>query len=111
MTSEPHTHGGTDAPECTTCGTALPRTTTVEVYVSQLAVLDEEAEAYWRQHPDLEDFDWPCDKREAHGPHTRLVPYGTKMPEGTLDVLLGFNEVDCPGVRAHPLTQIGGSYR
>jgi hypothetical protein len=29
-------------------------------------------------------FDWPCDRREAHGPHG-----------------------DCPGVNAHPFTQIG----
>lgn len=39
-------------------------------------------------------FKWPCFKRRAHEPHhvDVQVPY------------------DCPGVKAHPATQIGGSY-
>jgi len=32
-------------------------------------------------------FEWPCDRRDAHHPHD-----------------------DCPGVGAHPYTQIGGGY-
>lgn len=31
-------------------------------------------------------FEWPCDRREAHGPHD-----------------------GCPGVKAHPNTMIGGA--
>jgi hypothetical protein len=43
---------------------------------------------------DLEDFVWPCDKRTAHGPHTLTTVLTNPPPE-------------CPGVAAHPLTQIG----
>ncbi len=33
------------------------------------------------------EFEWPCDLRIAHGPHG-----------------------DCPGVKAHPATMIGGRH-
>lgn len=33
---------------------------------------------------DPEDYEWPCERRVAHGPHG-----------------------ECPGVKAHPNTQIG----
>jgi hypothetical protein len=36
----------------------------------------------------LRAFAWPCEKRTAHESHG-----------------------DCPGVKAHPLTMIGGGYR
>ena len=36
----------------------------------------------------LRAFVWPCEKRTAHEPHG-----------------------DCPGVKAHPRTMIGGGYR
>lgn len=36
----------------------------------------------------VEDFDWPCDRRDAHGPHE-----------------------DCRGVAAHPATMAGAVMR
>jgi hypothetical protein len=36
-----------------------------------------------------ERFEWPCDRRDAHHPHP---------------------EDGCPGVGAHPATQIGGGW-
>ena len=36
----------------------------------------------------VSEFEWPCDRRVAHGPH-----------------------LTCPGVDAHPLTMAGGSYK
>ncbi len=36
----------------------------------------------------VENFDWPCDRRDAHHPHQ-----------------------DCEGVGAHPATMAGGSYK
>lgn len=44
--------------------------------------------AHPRTHEPLSAFVWPCEKRTAHEPHD-----------------------DCPGVKAHPLTMIGGGYR
>lgn len=41
-------------------------------------------------------FEWPCGRRDAHHPHTVLEDDGTVY--------------ECPGVAAHPLTQIGGNY-
>ena len=38
--------------------------------------------------PRDEVFQWPCEKRTAHDAHD-----------------------DCPGVKTHPNTMIGGSYR
>lgn len=43
----------------------------------------------------LPGFDWPCDKREAHGPHP-IEPANVRG--------------NCPGVKAHPATQIGGNH-
>ena len=45
----------------------------------------------------MSDFNWPCPRREAHGPH---------RPKRTNE--LGHTyQFDCPGVRAHPNTMIG----
>ncbi len=50
------------------------------------------------------DFEWPCHRHYAHGPHT-FRPYGDK-PRGM--VYPGSNrERECPGVKAHPNTMIG----
>lgn len=51
-------------------------------------------------------FEWPCDLRVAHGPHTitdttRLKQMFRREGFGTP---LRF---DCPGVRAHPDVMIG----
>ena len=53
----------------------------------------------------VDEFEWPCDRRDAHHPHR--VDHGggdgvTQTYEPTV--------FDCPGVGAHPLTQIGGAY-
>lgn len=47
-------------------------------------------------------FDWPCDRRDAHGPHTVREQMLTGPNE--------FEERECPGVKAHPTTMIGGGY-
>ena len=47
-----------------------------------------------------EEFTWPCDKRKAHGPH--------KHDCGECRSLDCEGCVDCPGVKAHPHTMIGG---
>lgn len=39
------------------------------------------------------DFEWPCDRRDAHGPHN------TKNPPSAAHI--------CLGVKAHPATMIG----
>lgn len=44
-------------------------------------------------------FQWPCSKREAHGPHQ--IERRDWAVEGDLW------KVSCPGVRAHPDTMIG----
>ena len=52
-----------------------------------------------------EQFDWPCDKRKAHGPHT--LPEGEECDE----IGMCADEHDhCPGVLTHPSTMIGGNY-
>lgn len=46
-------------------------------------------------------FQWPCDRRDAHGQH---------YPEiGDVGGLPGITH--CSGVPAHPATMIGGAYR
>lgn len=58
---------------------------------------------------DNNDFEWPCPKRHAHGPH-RDEP---EVHDFDCDWEPEDNEgpcgcgLDCPGVKAHPLTQIG----
>lgn len=47
-------------------------------------------------------FKWPCPKRKAHGPHP-LCEHEPNDPEACESAM-------CPGVKAHPATQIGGSY-
>lgn len=47
----------------------------------------------------------PCQRRRlgyAHGPHPVEIP----TPDGD-----GTTEAECPGVRAHPATMIGGGAR
>jgi hypothetical protein len=44
--------------------------------------------AHPRTREPLRAFVWPCEKRTAHDSHG-----------------------DCPGVKAHPFTMIGGGYR
>lgn len=52
-----------------------------------------------------EKFEWPCRERrgEAHGPHEGTA-YLDDMPDGSLRVA----QINCPGVKAHPATMIGG---
>lgn len=50
-------------------------------------------------------FEWPCDKRRAHGPHDP-VPCAIHSPNPALRCRDCFM---CPGVKAHPATMIGGS--
>jgi hypothetical protein len=52
-------------------------------------------------------FEWPCDKRRAHGPHYRKK--GGDQPKRDIPIYLarGDDRV-CPGVKAHPRTMIGG---
>jgi hypothetical protein len=44
-------------------------------------------------------FEWPCDRRDAHHPHEIHNEF---MEECVV--------YQCPGVGAHPLTQIGGAH-
>lgn len=53
-----------------------------------------------------DEFDWPCDRREAHGPHPvdcQILSYGP----GIHDHSGSCEPADCPGVLAHPATMIG----
>jgi hypothetical protein len=52
-------------------------------------------------HPLERKFEWPCDRRDAHHPHIIKVQVDDKS----------YQVHDCPGVGAHPLTQIGGGYK
>lgn len=49
---------------------------------------------------------WPCDRRDAHGPHPAPVLHGCP-PEGAAAVWPTEPPGECPGVRAHPGTMIG----
>lgn len=49
----------------------------------------------------LSEFEWPCDKRRAHGPHEVVERTGPQDWELS----------ECPGVLAHPATMIGGRLR
>lgn len=44
------------------------------------------------------EWEWPCDKHRAHGAHENPIVNGEMVISG--------NTI-CPGVKAHPLTQIG----
>ena len=46
---------------------------------------------------------WPCDRRDAHGPH----PISEDEMPAWSD---GIKFPDCPGVKAHPNTTIGGRH-
>lgn len=60
----------------------------------------------------LVDFPWPCERRDAHGPHlldeVETVEVG-RFGDGGLRLLQRPRE--CPGVPAHPSTMAGGSWR
>lgn len=66
---------------------------------------------------DLNDFEWPCSEREAHGPHPEIRIEAEHGCDGSEDDCMKTCPVpvqvvfDCPGVSAHPLTMIGGQYR
>lgn len=62
-----------------------------------------EVETVW-VNADGHEFEWPCGKREAHGPHTVSAIDGKEY-------LVYAMPRECPGVRAHPGVQIGGNYR
>ena len=54
------------------------------------------------------DFEWPCDRRDAHGRH----PTGCKVlsnSPGMHDHFGSCETGECPGVPAHPATMAGGS--
>jgi hypothetical protein len=59
----------------------------------------------------LEELDWPCDRRDAHGPHDRTA-VGVRVVRTDIPVYLDgagriTEERQCPGVKAHPLTMAG----
>ena len=65
----------------------------------------------------LSGFRWPCERRDAHGPHNA---YADASPSEFCPVCgreRGQSHArsdcdgECPGVDAHPLTMIGGRYR
>lgn len=59
-------------------------------------------------------FKWPCDRREAHGPHERRCTGFDDGKPGKPKVYPTGDgmtyEKDCPGVSAHPATMIGGKH-
>lgn len=65
-----------------------------------------------------ENFEWPCSRREAHGPHQReCVGWIDPDPNAELNApayATGGGKVtpdpECPGVRAHPNTMIGRAH-
>jgi hypothetical protein len=57
------------------------------------------------------NFDWPCSKRRAHGPHLKECH---NHVGGVSNYVRGKqcpNCVVCPGVKAHPATMIGGAFK
>lgn len=55
---------------------------------------------------DMSEFNWPCNKREAHGPHRAKVENPSVMLP-TNPPKKSYQFIDCPGVKAHPKTMIG----
>lgn len=54
-------------------------------------------------------FDWPCDRRDAHGRHN--VGNNEAITEEQRSALIWSGDwPHCPGVKAHPTTMIGGGY-
>lgn len=61
-----------------------------------------------------DQFKWPCQRREAHGPHPR-TPMGLMASEDSETNASAYlngeggktAEHMCPGVKAHPNTMIG----
>lgn len=51
----------------------------------------------------IEKFDWPCDKRIAHGPH-QIDDFDFLEMAPLTD---GLSQSQCPGVLAHPAVMIG----
>jgi hypothetical protein len=68
-----------------------------------------------------DQFEWPCDRRDAHGPH-RIEWTDTEAEHGCggveeeciriCPVPVPIQRVfECPGVLAHPATMIGGNHK
>jgi hypothetical protein len=53
-------------------------------------------------------FEWPCHRREAHGPHDDLNTLGMSDEAVAAAMSRPPDEPTCPGVKAHPKTMIGG---
>jgi hypothetical protein len=63
------------------------------------------------EHPP--EFVWPCGRRRAHGPHRadELDEQEKGVNHNGDGVIQEYHPAiayDCPGVKAHPATQIGG---
>lgn len=62
------------------------------------------------------EFEWPCDKHYAHGPHVIEWTASEHGCDGTEEGCAATCPVpvqmrfDCPGVKAHPATMCGGSH-
>lgn len=52
-----------------------------------------------------EEFEWPCWKRYAHGPH-KVDSLRSQVASRMSGV---DKRADCPGVKSHPATMIGGN--
>lgn len=64
-------------------------------------------------HENPPEFVWPCGRRVAHGPHVAddasQEKHGVNHNgDGLIQKYYGGISFDCPGVKAHPDTQIGG---
>lgn len=65
----------------------------------------------------IESYDWPCDRRVAHRPHTEVWAEPEHGCDGTEEDCMKTCPIPvqavlhCPGVKAHPLTMIGGANR
>jgi hypothetical protein len=56
-----------------------------------------------------DEFEWPCDRRDAHGEHE--VGVRQRVAEGMSAAHTERITLICPGVLAHPATMIGGNYK
>lgn len=61
----------------------------------------------------MTEFEWPCDRRDAHGPHRIEWTASEHGCDGTPESCASICPIpvqavyDCPGVKAHPDTMIG----
>ena len=55
----------------------------------------------------MSKFEWPCDKRTAHGPHEVRNTIALTDDQLVDAIDLGVTHPACPGVKAHPSTMIG----